>query len=71
MEEPISPASIPSIDNQPDANPVSSSPIIDQPKATSEPEVPTTPSLGAQPAMQDQIYNAQANDPGAFKIPGL
>lgn len=71
MEEPISPASIPSIDNQPDANPASPSPIIDQPKAASEPEVPTTPSLGTQPAMQDQVYNPQAADPGAFKIPGL
>ena len=71
MEEPISPASIPSIDNQPDANPASPSPTIDQPKVASEPEVPTTPSLGTQPAMQDQVYNPQAADPGAFKIPGL
>lgn len=29
------------------------------------------PSLGSQPAMQDQVYNPQAADPGAFKIPGL
>ncbi len=27
--------------------------------------------LGPQPAMQDQIYNPQAADPGAFKIPGM
>ena len=27
-------------------------------------------SLGAQPAMQDQVYVPQAADPGAFKIPG-
>ena len=27
--------------------------------------------LGTQPAMQDQVYNSQANDPGAFKIPGM
>ncbi len=26
--------------------------------------------LGAQPAMQDQVYQPQASDPGAFKIPG-
>ena len=28
-------------------------------------------SLGQQPAMQDQVYNPQAADPGAFKIPGM
>ena len=28
-------------------------------------------SLGAQPAMQDQVYTPQAVDPGAFKIPGM
>lgn len=28
-------------------------------------------SLGPQPAMQDQVYNPQAADPGAFKIPGM
>ena len=27
--------------------------------------------LGAQPAMQDQVYAPQAVDPGAFKIPGM
>jgi hypothetical protein len=27
--------------------------------------------LGPQPAMQDQIYNPQASDPNAFKIPGM
>ncbi len=32
---------------------------------------PTLTSLGSQPAMQDQVYNAQATDPGAFKIPGM
>lgn len=32
---------------------------------------PTPTSLGPQPAMQDQIYNAPAVDPGAFKIPGM
>ena len=44
---------------------------------TVEPIAPATPvvedvpePLGAQPAMQDQVYNNQAADPGAFKIPG-
>ncbi len=32
---------------------------------------PTPEPLGAQPAMQDQIYTPQAADPGAFKIPGM
>lgn len=32
---------------------------------------PTLQSLGSQPSMQDQVYGAQANDPGAFKIPGF
>ena len=31
---------------------------------------PTLTSLGSQPSMQDQVYGAQAADPGAFKIPG-
>ena len=32
---------------------------------------PTLTSLGSQPSMQDQVYGAQAADPGAFKIPGV
>ena len=32
---------------------------------------PTPEPLGDQPAMQDQVYGAQAADPGAFKIPGM
>lgn len=36
-----------------------------------KPDDSATPSLGSQPAMQDQVYNPQANDPSAFKIPGL
>lgn len=32
---------------------------------------PTPEPLGNQPAMQDQVYNPQAADPGAFKIPGM
>lgn len=33
--------------------------------------IPQPTSLGQQPAMQDQVYNPQAADPGAFKIPGM
>lgn len=33
--------------------------------------MPQPTSLGQQPAMQDQVYNPQAADPGAFKIPGM
>jgi nanoRNase/pAp phosphatase (c-di-AMP/oligoRNAs hydrolase) len=32
---------------------------------------PTPAQLGPQPAMQDQIYGAQASNPGAFQIPGM
>ena len=32
---------------------------------------PTPEPLGPQPAMQDQIYGAQASNPGAFQIPGM
>lgn len=32
---------------------------------------PTPEPLGAQPAMQDQVYAPQAADPSAFKIPGM
>ena len=32
---------------------------------------PAPGPLGAQPAVQDQASNAPANDPGAFKIPGM
>ena len=43
-----------------------------QPIAPAEPKVEPEPaSLGAQPAMQDQVYGSQAADPGAFKIPGV
>ena len=45
---------------------------------TVEPIAPATPvvedapePLGNQPAMQDQVYNNQAANPGAFKIPGM
>lgn len=39
------------------------------PEPTPEP-TPATPPL-EQPAMQDQVYIPQANDPSAFKIPGM
>ena len=45
------------------------SPEKTEPEAESEASTPT--SLGSQPAMQDQVYNPQANDPSAFKIPGM
>ena len=32
---------------------------------------PAPAQLGPQPAMQDQIYGAQASNPGAFQIPGM
>ncbi len=35
------------------------------------PEVPSPVAMGGQPAMQDQVYNQQAANPGAFKIPGM
>ena len=43
-----------------------------QPITPATPAVEPEPTpLGEQPAMQDQVYNPQANDPGAFKIPGM
>ena len=59
-------------------------PAIEQPVISEEPVTPAQPimpaepvtqpepqPLGEQPAMQDQVYNNTANDPGAFKIPGM
>ena len=64
----------------PSTQPFSSS----QPAEPSQPIIQTTPiepatppleptpePLGSQPSMQDQVYNPQASDPGAFKIPGM
>ena len=48
--------------------PVMSTGPIEPAAPATEPE-PT--SLGEQPAMQDQVYNPQGSDPGAFKIPGM
>lgn len=39
--------------------------------AAPAPEVPSPVTMGGQPAMQDQVYNEQATNPGAFKIPGM
>ena len=60
------------------AMPVEPAPVESAP---AEPVVPIQPAqpvvqpapkpLGPQPAMQDQIYNDQANDPTAFRIPGM
>lgn len=36
-----------------------------------QPVEPAPSPLGSQPTMQDQVHNPQANDPSAFKIPGL
>lgn len=63
--------------------PVTPEPVVEPaPVATpAEPVVPIQPAqpvvppapepLGPQPAMQDQVYNDQANDPSAFRIPGM
>jgi hypothetical protein len=42
-----------------------------EPIAPAMPPVENPTNLGAQPAMQDQIYAPQASDPGAFRIPGM
>ena len=55
-------------------------PPVDFSSPTMQPIEPATPiteptpaptPLGSQPSMQDQVYNPQASDPGAFKIPGM
>ncbi len=45
-------------------------PTVEPIMPAAPPVEPTLNSLGAQPAMQDQVYNPPATDPGAFKIPG-
>ena len=43
-----------------------------EPIAPAAPAEESAPApLGPQPAMQDQVYNPQTADPGAFKIPGM
>lgn len=43
-------------------------PSLETPAA---PAVPSPVEMGGQPAMQDQVYNEQATNPGAFQIPGM
>lgn len=70
-EEVLPPPPTPPID-------MSSAPAPEAPAEPVAPIQPATPpmestpaSLGPQPAMQDQVYAPQVNDPGAFKIPGM
>lgn len=70
-EEVLPPPPTPPID-------MSSAPAPEAPVEPVAPIQPATPpmestptSLGSQPAMQDQVYAPQVNDPGAFKIPGM
>ena len=56
-------ASLPTPDLTSDQN-------LSMPAQNSPASAPATP-LGPQPAMQDQVYNPQASNPGAFKIPGM
>ena len=70
-EEVLPPPPTPPID-------MSSAPAPEAPAEPVTPIQPATPpmesaptSLGPQPAMQDQVYAPQVNDPGAFKIPGM
>lgn len=70
-EEVLPPPPTPPID-------MSSAPAPEAPAEPVTPIQPATPpmesapaSLCPQPAMQDQVYAPQVNDPGAFKIPGM
>ena len=56
----------------PPAPPIDMSmPAVSSPEPVQEPVAgDVTAPLGAQPAMQDQVYAPQVADPGAFKIPG-
>ncbi len=70
-EEVLPPPPTPPID-------MSSAPAPEAPAEPVTPIQPATPPmestptpLGSQPAMQDQVYAPQVNDPGAFKIPGM
>lgn len=82
-EEILPPPPAPPIDTSGAAMPTE--PIIPTPVEPTTPAMPAiTPiepaapaaepapePLGAQPAMQDQVYAPQAADPSAFKIPGM
>ena len=73
-EEVLPPPPAPPIDmNAPVPTNAMTTPIM--PATPIEPAAPivsnATEPLGAQPAMQDQVYGPQATDPSAFKIPGM
>ena len=65
---PSTPEPAPSSAQETSLPPVNPTTPIEPAAPKVEPEA--TP-LGAQPAMQDQVYNPQASDPSAFKIPGM
>lgn len=78
-EQVLAPPPAPPIDM---SSPLPESPATPAPTpvvtpAAVEPIIPAIPKvenptpLGAQPAMQDQVYAPQVADPGAFKIPGM
>ena len=76
-EEVLPPPPTPPIDMD-SAMPTPSVDNLDTPTVPTEPIAPATPveeptpaPLGAQPAMQDQVYNSNANDPSAFRIPSM
>ncbi len=82
-ENPAS-SSAPVVSGQPEVNGVPEINYMPMPDETILPPPPTPPievaspmpeptpePLGSQPAMQDQVYQPQASDPGAFKIPGM
>ena len=70
-EEVLPPPPTPPIDmSSAPAPEVSAGPVTPIQPATPPMESAPT-SLGPQPAMQDQVYAPQVNDPGAFKIPGM
>ena len=70
-EEVLPPPPTPPIDmSSAPAPEVSAEPVTPIQPAT-PPMEPAPASLGPQPAMQDQVYAPQVNDPGAFKIPGM
>lgn len=61
---------VPTVPEVPAEPVVSAEPVV--PIEPAQPVVPPAPEpLGPQPAMQDQIYNNPANDPTAFRIPGM
>ena len=72
-EEVLPPPPTPPIDmNAPIPETVSTPEVAPAPVEVAEPVADdTNEPLGAQPAMQDQVYAPQAVDPSAFKIPGV